>query len=405
MNAMSRLRPLILAAFVAVAVVGLAPASAHALTTGEAQAELARTRTQLELMRTRLAAARAVKAGLDAQVRDLDARLGELQGTLDETASRIAGVERTLARTRARLDRLRVELKNKRLELRAAEDRLELQEIAFEQRVVMAYKANDLSYLDVLLESSGFDDLVRRLRVVQDVVGGERDLLGELEAARAAVEAERDALDERQAEAARAAVELEEQRAELAALRAAQQEQRDAAYAAWVAKEETFDAASTDVAELERRETRLLEQSQTLASIINGNSGGGHGTGTMMWPVSGTVTSGYGYRIHPILGRRILHTGIDIAAGSGTPIWAADGGKVVYAAWMDGYGNVVAVDHGGGISTLYAHQSAVAVSYGQTVKKGQTVGYVGSTGYSTGPHLHFEVRVNGDPVDPMGYLP
>jgi murein DD-endopeptidase MepM/ murein hydrolase activator NlpD len=125
----------------------------------------------------------------------------------------------------------------------------------------------------------------------------------------------------------------------------------------------------------------------------------------MIWPVNGTVTSGYGYRIHPILGKRILHTGIDIAAASGTSIWAADGGTVIYATWVSGYGNTVAIDHGGGISTLYAHQSSMAVSYGQKVKKGQVVGYVGSTGYSTGPHLHFEVRVNGTPVDPMGYLP
>ena len=126
----------------------------------------------------------------------------------------------------------------------------------------------------------------------------------------------------------------------------------------------------------------------------------------MMWPVNGTVTSGFGYRIHPILGRRILHTGHrhrrrqrhgDLGRrrrqGRSTPPGSS------------GYGNTVAIDHGGGISTLYAHQSLLAVGYGQTVKKGQVIGYVGSTGYSTGPHLHFEVRVNGSPVDPMGYLP
>jgi murein DD-endopeptidase MepM/ murein hydrolase activator NlpD len=405
MNAMSRPRPLILATLLAVALLGLAPTVAHALTTSEAQDQLSHTRVQLERMRERLAAARDAEAGLDAKVRALDARLGSIQGALDETSARIADVERDLARTRDRLDDLRVQLRNSRVELRTAEDRLALQEIAFEQRVVMAYKASDLSYLDVLLGSTSFDDLVRRLRLVRGMVDGEHDLLGELEAARAAVAAERDALSAREEEAARAAAELEEQRAELAALRVAQQQQRDAAYAAWQAKEATLAAAAADIAELERQESRLVEQSQTLASIINGNSGGGHGTGALIWPVNGTVTSGFGYRIHPILGRRIFHTGIDIAASSGTPIWAADGGKIVYAAWMDGYGNVVALDHGGGISTLYAHQSSIAVSYGQTVTKGQVVGYVGSTGYSTGPHLHFEVRVNGNPVDPMGYLP
>lgn len=402
---MSLPRSVILAAILAALVIGLVPAPAPALTPGQAQDQLSLTREQLDLMRERIAAARERKADLDAQIKNIDARLGQIEGDIAQTGSEIAQVERRLAATRERLDRLRDDLRANRAELRVAEERLALQEIAFEQRIVMAYKANDLTYLDVLLESSSFDDLVRRLRVVQDMVGGESDLIGELEVARAAVEAKRDALTVKQEAAAQAASDLEEQRSELAALHAAQQEQRDAAYAARQQKGATLAAASSNLAELERQEDQLLDQSQALTTIINGSSGGGHGTGAMTWPVSGTVTSGFGYRIHPILGKRILHTGIDIAAASGTAIWAADGGKVIYATWVDGYGNTVALDHGGGISTLYAHQSSIAVSYGQTVTKGQVIGYVGSTGYSTGPHLHFEVRVDGAPVDPMGYLP
>ena len=402
---MSRPRTLILAAFLVALVIGILPPVSGALTPGQAQDELAVTQDQLELMRARIAEAEARQADLDAQVRSIDARLGSIEGDLAATGQKIAQVESKLERTRARLDRLRAELRAKRIELKIAENRLATQQAAFEQRLVVLYKANDLSYLDVLLRSSDFDDLVGRFRVVHDLVGGENDLLGRLEAARAAVEDERAALDEKQEEAALAAVELEEERATLAALRAAQQEQRDAVYAARQDKAGTLAAANADLAELERQEDELLAQSQSLAAIINGNSGGGNGTGSMMWPVNGTVTSGFGYRIHPILGKRILHTGIDIAAGSGTAIWAADGGKVIYATWVSGYGNTVAIDHGGGISTLYAHQSSMAVSYGQTVKKGAVIGYVGSTGYSTGPHLHFEVRVNGTPVDPMGYLP
>jgi len=123
-----------------------------------------------------------------------------------------------------------------------------------------------------------------------------------------------------------------------------------------------------------------------------------------MWPVNGPISSPYGYRIHPILGYLKLHTGIDFGVGYGTPIHACDSGLVIYATWMGGYGNVIIVDHGHGISTLYAHQSSLAVGTGSLVARGQVVGYVGSTGFSTGPHLHFEVRVNGNPVDPMGYL-
>ncbi|MCX6372704.1 MAG: M23 family metallopeptidase [Actinobacteria bacterium] len=124
----------------------------------------------------------------------------------------------------------------------------------------------------------------------------------------------------------------------------------------------------------------------------------------MMWPVNASVGSPFGWRIHPILGYRKFHTGIDLGVAYGTPIHAADSGTVIYATWMGGYGNVIIIDHGRGISTLYAHQSSLAVGTGTRVVRGQVIGYVGSTGFSTGPHLHFEVRVNGNPVDPMGYL-
>ena len=120
--------------------------------------------------------------------------------------------------------------------------------------------------------------------------------------------------------------------------------------------------------------------------------------------MNGSVSSPFGWRIHPILGYRKFHTGIDIGVGYGVPIHSAAAGTVIYATWMGGYGNVIIVDHGDGLSTLYAHQSSLAVGNGARVARGQTVGYVGSTGFSTGPHLHFEVRVNGNPVDPMGYL-
>ncbi len=117
-----------------------------------------------------------------------------------------------------------------------------------------------------------------------------------------------------------------------------------------------------------------------------------------IWPVNGPVVSGFGMR----WGR--LHAGIDIAAGYGTPIHAAASGRVVYSGWMDGYGNLVAIDHGRGLSTAYAHQDSIAAGNGQTVSQGQVIGYVGCTGHCFGPHVHFEVRVNGTPVDPLGYL-
>ena len=124
----------------------------------------------------------------------------------------------------------------------------------------------------------------------------------------------------------------------------------------------------------------------------------------MSWPCNGPITSPFGYRVHPIFGTTIYHSGIDIGVDYGTPIHAADSGTVIYAGWIDGYGNTVIIDHGNNITTLYGHNSSLAVSDGQSVSKGTVIAYAGSTGNSTGPHCHFEVQVGGSAVDPMGYL-
>jgi murein DD-endopeptidase MepM/ murein hydrolase activator NlpD len=127
--------------------------------------------------------------------------------------------------------------------------------------------------------------------------------------------------------------------------------------------------------------------------------------GKFVDPIQAPVTSEFGYRTHPISGAQRLHAGRDYGADTGTPIVSTEDGTVTYATWMQGYGNTIIVDHGGGITSLYAHASALVASEGQSVKAGETVSLVGSTGYSTGPHLHFEIHENGNPVDPRGYLP
>ncbi len=159
-------------------------------------------------------------------------------------------------------------------------------------------------------------------------------------------------------------------------------------------------------------EDRLLAQSSQISSLIrrlqqeasSETEVIAKSTGRLRWPVMGRITSGFGYRVHPIFGTRKNHTGIDISRPTGTPVAAADGGKVIFAGWYGGYGKAVVVVHGNGIATLYGHLSRISVSAGSVVNKGQLVGLVGSTGYSTGAHLHFEVRVNGRPVNPMRYL-
>lgn len=125
---------------------------------------------------------------------------------------------------------------------------------------------------------------------------------------------------------------------------------------------------------------------------------------SFVWPINGSISSSFGYRIHPIFGTQRFHSGIDINGGTGLPIAASASGVVITSGWQDGYGNIVVIDHGGGFATVYAHQSQLGVVAGETVTQGQIIGYVGSTGWSTGPHLHFEIRIDGSPVDPMAYL-
>ena len=154
---------------------------------------------------------------------------------------------------------------------------------------------------------------------------------------------------------------------------------------------------------------RAAERAAAAAAASQGSGGGAtttwvQGTGQLAAPVNAPITSDFGWRIHPIYGTSRLHAGTDFGVDEGTPVHAADGGVVVEAGWISGYGYTVIIDHGNGMSTLYAHNSDVAVSPGQTVSKGQVVSYSGNTGGSTGPHLHFEVRINGEPTDPMGYL-
>ena len=387
------LRRISLVTVLAVVVLGLAPALASARPPGD----LARTRDKI-------AAAKKQKATLSDQIATLDGKLTAIDDELARLGDQIGVVERELSATRTKLEILQEQLRLKRLELQAAERQLALEQGNFETRVAIAYKTDDLTYLDVVLASTSFEDLVGRMSVVRDLIGGNNELVGGLETTRDKVAHEKRSIAEKENGVHQAVNDLQAQSDRLAALRASQAAQKAASLAMRTQKNTRLSDVEGDLKLLEQQEDQLLAESRALSGVITGSSGGGVGTGSMVWPVSGPIVSPFGYRIHPILGYRKLHTGIDFAVGYGTPIKAADSGAVIYATWMSGYGNVIIVDHGGGISTLYAHQSSLAVGSGALVTRGQVVGYVGSTGFSTGPHLHFEVRVNGTPVDPMGYL-
>ncbi len=262
------------------------------------------------------------------------------------------------------------------------------------------------SYTSLVLDSSDPQRLYAGSRYLAGVTDARWGVVEELRALEEAAErlAEKAERGREEAEKARSA--LEEEAAQLEVLRAEQVAQRDAA-----AREEAAEVGL--VAEIRARvagyEAELASlqatSSEIGAMLAAGQSGQQAAAGfAAVRPVPGAITSGFGERVHPVLGTVRMHAGVDMHADYGSPIAAAAAGEVVWAGWRDGYGNTVIIDHGNRFATLYAHQSVVRVSVGQTVEAGQVVGEVGSTGLSTGPHLHFEVRVLGTPVDPAPYL-
>ena len=288
-----------------------------------------------------------------------------------------------------------------------------------------SYLDANQSDLALTLSASDAGAAVRRLALLESVGSGNVDLLDRLRAVKSARDDALVRAEEAEAAAESLAEELSAGLEELQEQRERQQEIKaevDARRTAWESQIGAFEAEDARLTEFIRaEEARIAEQRRKEAEAaaaaaaaannpgpaVNGgsaNPGAVSATG-WTWPTSGGVASGFGLRLHPILGYYRMHSGLDIGGASGQPIWAATSGTVIMAGWNGGYGNTVIISHGNGVTTLYAHMSAIGVSNGQSVSTGQQIGQVGSTGLSTGPHLHFEVRINGNPVDPRPYLP
>jgi murein DD-endopeptidase MepM/ murein hydrolase activator NlpD len=257
-----------------------------------------------------------------------------------------------------------------------------------------------------MFESADITEALRQNSLLDQANGDTADLLEQLRSVQEDRELAAADADAALVEAELLEVELADDLVVIEAEQAVQEELKaelERRVADWQSKVDELAAADAEL-------TRFIREQEAAAAAAAGGGStapapGSSSVSGFQWPINGGVSSGYGYRIHPIYGTRRLHTGLDISGGSGTPIAAAKGGTVLSAGWRGGYGNAVVISHGGGITTLYAHQSQMNVSNGQQVSRGDIIGWVGSTGASTGPHLHFEVRVNGSPVNPRPYLP
>ena len=344
-------------------------------------------------------------AELAKQASDIEATRKALQSEIDLTKEEITTVEAYIARLQQQID-------VKTTELTAAEKALEEKEDRFAQTVRTTYEQGDSSYLEVLLNSSSFKDLLTRMEIVSSLMEDNKRVVAEYKAAKEDIEQKKTDLESTQNDQKEYQQNLSYKVDELAASEAQQKALQESVEAYKAESEAEYDRIAN---EMQNVSNQIAEQSRKEAeeaarkAASSGATSGGTATrysGTFVWPLPGytNASSAYGWRTHPIFGTRKFHAGEDIPAPTGTAIIAAQSGTVTTAGWVSGYGNYTVISHGNGVMTAYGHQSAIYVSVGQTVSAGETIGAVGSTGNSTGPHLHFEVYVNGSTQNPMSYF-
>lgn len=331
-------------------------------------------------------------AELTKQASDVEATRAALQSEIDLTKEEIATVE-------AYIERLQDQIDVKTTELAAAEEALEQKEEEFALTVRTTYEQGDTSYLEVLLNSTSFADLLSRMEIITAIMEDNKKIVAEYTAAKEDIEQKKQELEETQAAQKEYQENLGYKVDELAASEAEQAALAESIQAYKAESEAEYDRIASEMQDVSNQIAALSAQAAANGSVPMGD-------GTLIWPTPSCTTnsSAYGWRIHPIYGTRKFHAGEDIPAGYGAEILAAASGTVITAGWVSGYGNYTVIDHGGGMMTAYGHQSSIAVSVGQTVTQGQVIGYVGSTGNSTGPHLHFEVYINGATVDPKSFF-
>jgi murein DD-endopeptidase MepM/ murein hydrolase activator NlpD len=358
-------------------------------------------------------------AGSGALAQDLQSRLSERQAELQNERDRKGVLSTELATFEERLDQLAGEvatLRNREAivvaELRRVQARLHREKVRLDQlkhqlrrslnvlrnRLVDIYRSGEADLVTVMLESDGFDDLISRYEYLRRIEEQDSDIVGRVRTLRNGTRITVERVTEDRDEIAAKKAELERTRAQLEAREAELDSVRDSKAAALDDVEQHIDKLEGDIGDIQdqiQAQIQAATETPTTplpAGPIQGGSSG------FIWPVNGTVSSPFGWR----WGR--MHEGIDIAVPAGTPIRAAKAGNVILAAYTGGYGNYTCIDHGGGLSTCYAHQSSYATSVGDSVAQGDVIGYVGCTGSCFGDHLHFEVRINGAATDPLGYL-
>jgi murein DD-endopeptidase MepM/ murein hydrolase activator NlpD len=351
----------------------------------------------------RVQAAKEKEAALQSEIDAVSTKIRGLEQEAGDVSERLVPLEHELELRELKLNKLNAlfAVQTQRLRFLRAEYRTALARLT--HRLVAAYEADTPDELSFLLSSRSFADFVDGLDYIRLVAHRDKEITdsvlasrNEVAAARAHTKVARDSMEHQAKIVAVRVHQVRVLRDELLAAKQGLGEARDRKKADLASLSASERADAEEIDSLQQVSADLaakIRAAQSHSTVTRSTSSSG-----FIWPVSAPITSPFGWR----WGR--MHEGIDLGAAYGTPIAAAAAGAVIYAGWEGGYGNLVVIDHGGGLATAYGHQSRIAVSVGQQVAQGQIIGYVGSTGHSTGPHLHFEVRVNGQPVDPLGYL-
>ena len=344
------------------------------------------------------------------QLQDVGQKINAQQSKLNSAKKQentimgqIQSIEKNIIQKENEIKTLEDKIEYLQTNIAVTEENIELAEADLEEknqqlsdRLVYIYEKGDLTYLEVLLSATDLKDFLTRYDLLNMIVEQDIALIESINQQKKTLELNKS--------------ELEVQKNELLYAQDSEKSKREELSDQKQDKKKILTSVQQEKAQYEKALKELEQTSKELETLIRriqaGTSGEQQGTGVFTWPAPGysTITSPYGMRYHPILKYNKKHTGVDIGAPSGANIVAADSGTVIQTGWMGGYGQVVVIDHGGGISTLYAHMSTIIAANGASVTKGETIGKVGSTGWSTGPHLHFEVRINGVDTNPMSYI-
>lgn len=322
------------------------------------------------------------------------------QQNLEVSKKKLDYINKQMDNTHSKIQSTAMTLNKLKQNLNQMENRQENRRGLLTERMVAVYKYGIASYLQVFFQAQGFADFVSRFETAQYFFRHDVILIN-------AMEDQQQQISLRQEAVARQKSMLEQEQQNYSSLQA-KVGQENQKYSTYVAQsQQELESIQADRKRLEAALDEYERTSKEIEQQIRKTERTGGirlGTGNMIWPVKGPIASGFGYRYHPILHKQKFHNGLDIAVPSGTPVLAADSGVVLVAGWRGGYGNYVAIDHGNGISSGYGHNSSLLVHEGEAVVRGQVIARSGSTGLSTGPHVHFEIRVNGDPVNPLSYL-